>query len=200
MIPESSQNRGSLYRTVKKQMEEKDRAKAKGKDFLDGIIFANGTRITHLFGQHPEWYEPFGLKGHEGIDLCPFDGSWDIISPIEGYLDKDIDNPRDGGAYGNFVTLVDPFRRIVIYFCHMEKNYKESGQWVRKGEPIGKMGNTGNSKGAHLHMSIYEYIFKNGNHYPRHRLNYHNGFKGMVDPLPYIQNWEEEKYQSYIKL
>ena len=28
------------------------------------------ARISQRFGEHPAWYAPYGLAGHEGLDLA----------------------------------------------------------------------------------------------------------------------------------
>jgi len=160
--------------------------KVKRREYVSkDIIFKNGKlRVTQLFGERPEFYEKYGLKGHEGIDLGFTSDDWTLFSPVRGYVWKDFDVVRNG--YGNHVAIVCPEERIVVFFCHMEKNFVSEDDQITIGDKIGIMGNTGNSAGAHLHLMIFQW---EGN--PANRLNADNGYKGMVDPIPYIQKWLE---------
>ncbi len=62
-----------------------------------GMIFCPlpGTPlITQGFGQNPDRYAPFGLKGHDGIDFETTDGT-PVYAPHDG-----IATVKDDGANG----------------------------------------------------------------------------------------------------
>lgn len=145
-------------------------------------IFRSPFKVTQTFGVNAAYYGQFGLKGHEGLDLVPTTSDWTIISPIgDGVVVRDIDDPKAGGAYGNTCTVWYKQLNIALQFCHMSENYLKLNDTVTLGQAIGKMGDTGNTMGAHLHLNRFE-VDANGV-----RLNKTNGFLGGTDPLPFLQ-------------
>ena len=151
-------------------------------------VFKSPFKITQYYGVNKDYYKKFGLAGHEGIDLIPQDLSdWIIVSPDGGgEVVRDIDNPKSGGAYGNTATVWYPSKKYALQFCHMAENYVKVGDKIIKGQSIGKMGETGNTDGAHLHLNYFQ-TDENGI-----RLNKENGFLGGLDPLPYLNEGEAE--------
>jgi len=61
----------------------------------------------------------------------------------------------DGGGYGNKV-VIDHNNGYKTIYAHMASVKVKSGQTVRKGQAIGKMGSTGHSTGVHLHFELYK--------------------------------------------
>jgi hypothetical protein len=148
--------------------------------------FKTGNRITQKYKNNPTYYAQFGLKGHEGLDLVPLSGSWDIFCIEGGEIIKDIDDPRGGGAYGNNVVIWNKANKRAWYYCHMASNQVSNKQTIRRGDKIGVMGATGNTKGAHLHLNLCE-TDENGV-----RLNKDNGYLGFIDPLPVLEELNKE--------
>src|SRR3990167_4006363 len=144
--------------------------------------FKTPFKVTQAFGVNAAYYKQFGLPGHEGIDLVPTGSDWTIISPAEGgVVVRDIDDPKQGGAYGNTCTIWYKQLNIALQFCHMSKNYLSLDATVGLGQTIGLMGDTGNTQGAHLHLNRFD-VDVNGI-----RLNKNNGYLGGTDPLPFLQ-------------
>jgi hypothetical protein len=58
------------------------------------------------------------------------------------------------GLYGNYV-IVESGRRFVHY-AHLQRGSVrvQAGQRVRRGDPLGRVGNSGNSTGPHLHLHV----------------------------------------------
>jgi Membrane proteins related to metalloendopeptidases len=108
-----------------------------------------------------------------------------IYAPFSGYVWYDQDDARKGGAYGNMIVIADPYEQINAYFCHLQMNSVAIGTWVKAGDFIGVMGETGNCQGKHLHLMINEW--KGGR--AEERRNYDNGYRGMIDPLPFVKEW-----------
>lgn len=146
-------------------------------------LFNSDFKITQYFANDPDYYKQFNLNGHEGIDLIPTGTDWSVLAAEDGIVvkDDDIAGEAKTDAYGRFVTLWHPSIKKATMYCHLEYNSVSNGQQVKKGEVIGKMGATGNTRGAHLHFNLFD-VDENGV-----RLNKVNGFLGGINPLPFLQ-------------
>jgi len=147
-------------------------------------VFNSQFKITQEFGVNPDYYKKFGLTAHEGLDLIPTGSVWEVSCLEDGVVVRDEDNARSG-AYGINVTIWHNKVNKATQYCHLSENYVSSGQIVKAGERIGKMGSTGNSSGAHLHLNLFE-TDDNGV-----RLNRNNGYFGGINPLPFLQENRE---------
>jgi hypothetical protein len=148
--------------------------------------FKNGYKVTQVFGARPEYYGQFGFDGHEGVDLIPLDSDWNMYCIEDGTVIRDYDDPRTGGAYGNYALVWNEENCRGWWYCHMSKNAVYVGQEVKRGDLIGVMGETGNTDGAHLHLGLR---YGNENKEP---INTDNGYKGFVDPLPVLKELNME--------
>lgn len=90
---------------------------------------------------------------HDGIDFAAPIGT-DIFATGDGVVIT-VDFSR--GGYGNEIVINHGFGYKTRY-AHLSKMLVRVGQKVKRGEVIGKVGNTGKSVGSHLH---YE-VIKNG--------------------------------------
>ena len=111
------------------------------------------TRISSGFGMR---IDPFygTLRPHTGMDFTAPTGT-EIYATGEGMV---VFSGWKTG-YGNCITIDHGFGYNTLY-GHNNKNLVQVGQKVVRGEVIGHVGNTGKSKGPHLH---YEVIV-NGKH------------------------------------
>lgn len=57
--------------------------------------------------------------------------------------------------FGNFVVISHHANYRTLY-GHMNVITTRSGTYVRAGEKIGEVGNTGQSTGSHLHFQVYK--------------------------------------------
>jgi hypothetical protein len=64
-------------------------------------------------------------------------------------------SPSAAAAYGNYV-IVEVNDRTFVHYVHLQRNSVavKTGQAVRRGQVIGRLGNSGNTNGAHLHFNI----------------------------------------------
>ena len=94
---------------------------------------------------------------HNGVDLACAEGT--PIYASRGGLVEVAGYQADGA--GNYIQLNhgDGFRSI---YMHMTHYIVRQGQYVAPGQIIGYVGNTGLSKGAHLHFGIsYQGVYVN---------------------------------------
>lgn len=86
---------------------------------------------------------------HPGVDIGAPEGT-PIIAPDNGK----VVFAGMAGTAGNLVELVTA-DGVKHRFMHMSKILVQQGAEVKKGQRIGNVGNTGFSKGAHLHWEKY---------------------------------------------
>jgi len=97
------------------------------------------------------WYYPWGESiVHKGIDIFAQEGDTVRAATYGVVIGKGY-----GTVSGNYVKILGPSWRIQ-YYAHMKKSDVQFLQFVRKGEKIGEVGNTGNAMGKpyHLHFSV----------------------------------------------
>jgi murein DD-endopeptidase MepM/ murein hydrolase activator NlpD len=104
------------------------------------------------------------VKFHEGIDLIG-----PLYAPVYATGDGKVrEMVRMDRGYGNYLLLDHGYGYQTLY-AHLSRFEVRPGQRVKRGQMIGRLGNTGKSTGPHLH---YE-VVKNGR---------------KVDPVYYIFN------------
>jgi len=102
---------------------------------------------------HPKsfWYYPWGRSGtHKGIDIFAKAGQ-PVLASSRGLV---VASHYDSMG-GNMVLMLSAKWRF-HYYAHLQSSNAHPGQWVKAGQRIGAVGDTGNAKGKqpHLHYSI----------------------------------------------
>lgn len=116
----------------------------------------------------------YNVVTHRGIDIVKYKASLDyIVAHSAGTVVEVVKNynrtDKSGGSYGNYVRIKHDNGYYTLY-AHMKYGSVtvSKGQRVSKGQVIGYMGNTGYSKGAHVHFEV------------RNKLNI------RINPTPYV--------------
>lgn len=93
-----------------------------------------------------------GRRSHEGNDLFAAKGT-----PLLASVSGEVTRVNNGGIGGKTVWLYDDKRDLRYYYAHLDEQFVRTGQYVKKGEPIGTVGNTGNARTTppHLHFGVY---------------------------------------------
>ena len=86
---------------------------------------------------------------HKGIDIP----SW-IGAPVRVSADGVVEASGDYGSYGKLVVV--RHKNHKTFYAHLFKSMVHAGQFVKKGEVIAQVGNSGLSTGPHLHYEIRE--------------------------------------------
>lgn len=97
------------------------------------------------------WYYPWGESGvHKGIDIFAKQGTPTLASTSGIVLFKG--QLKRGG---NVIVIIGPKWRI-HYYAHLKSYNVRALEWVKRGEKIGEVGDTGNARGKppHLHYSM----------------------------------------------
>ena len=166
--------------------------------------------ITQWFAENPLLYAQFDMKGHNGIDIVRPHGT--EMYAIENGTILDVKDSPDG--YGKHVRFLSKKQGVSGYFHewtygHCSNIFVKVGDEVKGGQLIAAMGNTGfvvsgstpfwkNNPyaGTHLHLGLR--LMKRvagGWKYPLSSIgidcvNYNNGYKGSIDPAPYLKGLE----------
>ena len=95
-----------------------------------------------------------GARVHDAIDIMAPDGRA-VVAAADGTVEKLFYS--DGGG-GITVYVRSPDQRWTYYYAHLQ-DYAPGlaeGQRVRRGQPLGRVGHTGNASasGPHLHFAI----------------------------------------------
>ena len=94
-----------------------------------------------------------GRRRHQGIDLLALAGT-PLVAVASGHITR-LSN-TDRGRGGISLWLRDR-RGTAYYYAHNQHNLVHLGQHVQAGQPIARVGATGNAKGGppHLHFQIH---------------------------------------------
>lgn len=111
-----------------------------------------------------------GKRKHEGLDIFAPKRT-PVLAAADGY----VTGVKEGGIGGKTVWMKPGDKNLYLYYAHLDKQLVQQGQYVKKGEVIGLVGNTGNARHtpAHLHFGVYT----------------HNG---PIDALPFIDRMEKK--------
>ncbi len=118
-----------------------------------------GTRwcyISSKFGNRNANISGWGFHG--GIDIAGGNGALEgapvyatrsgtVITAVTSY------DPRGYGIY----VVIDHGDGYSSLYAHMSARYVSTGDKISQGQMIGRVGDTGNSRGAHLHFEIRYY-------------------------------------------
>ena len=93
-----------------------------------------------------------GKRKHEGIDIFAKRGT-PVIASVDGF----IATAKNSGLGGKQIWLKSGIFGKTLYYAHLDSIKTRSGKYVKVGDTLGFVGNTGNAKGAspHLHFGIY---------------------------------------------
>lgn len=129
---------------------------------------------------------------HNGIDLVGYKSKtcW-ILAHSDGIITSVRSNCNktysEGSSYGNYVKIKHGnFTSVYAHLKYGSVKVKK-GDFIKKGKEIGYMGNTGHSKGAHLHFEILD---SKGNKI--------NPIIYLEKDLPKEETWEKGKYELII--
>jgi murein DD-endopeptidase MepM/ murein hydrolase activator NlpD len=115
-------------------------------------------------------------KMHWGLDIKAPTGT-PVLSAGEGKATV-ITGHHD---YGNFV-VIDHGNGLQTAYAHMDSVSIKNGESVKQGQEIGKVGNTGRSKGPHLHFEVRSGDNRGSSfHSKKDKERYYKDPKGYID-------------------
>ncbi|MDR2471709.1 MAG: peptidoglycan DD-metalloendopeptidase family protein [Treponema sp.] len=106
-------------------------------------------RLTSYYGYRRS---PFtGRRSfHDGLDIAAPTGT-----PIRAAMAGRVQSVGYDNVYGNFVIISHASGYRTLY-AHMDSYSARAGAYVNTDTVIGYVGNTGQSTGAHLHLTVYK--------------------------------------------
>ncbi|WP_353722032.1 M23 family metallopeptidase [Dyadobacter sp. 676] len=112
-----------------------------------------------------------GARMHEGIDIRAKRGT-PAVAAQSGIITQAGTNHLGGKV----IFLSSPDSPYSLYYAHLDSQLVSAGQWVKAGDTLGLVGNTGNAitTSPHLHFGIYTKSY------------------GAVDPLPFVDDRPEK--------
>lgn len=131
--------------------------------------------ITQHFGEDPQYYARYNLKGHHGLDFRTIfkdspDGKRNVFAVMDGLVIEARFTPENG----NFVRLKHNNTEQTVYL-HLDSIKILANQKVSASDVIGISDDSGASKGPHLHFG-----------YRPDNFDLNNGYKGYIDPEAYL--------------
>lgn len=123
---------------------------------------------TPVRGKVLSKYGPRRRRNHNGVDI-PLKTGEPILAAFDGKIRYAKFN---SGGFGNLVIVRHP-NGLETWHAHLSKLNVEVGDYVKMGQVIGFGGNTGRSRGPHLHFEVrykdqtfdpeFLFDFENGN-------------------------------------
>ncbi len=135
--------------------------------------------ITQEFGERPEYYEQFGLPGHEGVDIRAYEGT-QIYAIGDGTVYR-YEADEKASNYGRHIRI-DHGNGYKTIYAHLSAGLVGVGYEVKAGDMVGLAGSTGNVTGPHLHLTM-----KNDNAQVGGEM--YQGYPyNIIDPTPYLDS------------
>ena len=97
---------------------------------------------------------PRSYGPHEGLDFHVQIGD-SVLACLDGIVVWANDQRRSGGdsLYGNHI-IIEHEDGWITWYAHLDSMLSVVGDVVMRGQMIGFSGNTGNSTGPHLHLTV----------------------------------------------
>jgi len=140
-----------------------------------GSLNGNKYGINQLFGANGWLYAGLGYKGHPGVDTGQKTGM-NVYCEESGVVTGAY-GVAEGGTAGRYLQVKDK-NGATWRYLHLSAHVCKVGQAVKRGQVVGKAGNTGYTTGPHLHFDFRKKYY-----------NPWNGYGGRTNPLEYLRKY-----------
>ena len=123
--------------------------------------------------------ELWKLGYHTGVDFKAPAGT-PVVAAQAGRVLEVSQRVSWGESYGSAIVVMHKDMSRAIY-AHLSKTLVQKDAQIQMGQLIGKVGNTGNSTGSHLHFEVRSGNNKDGSGYK---------YGDDIDPTPYLADDE----------
>jgi murein DD-endopeptidase MepM/ murein hydrolase activator NlpD len=156
-----------LLKSVTSKLDRLDRqiySQIKSFDQLKELVGKNKDRLAHIPAIQPisevnlkQMASGYGYRRdpiygvsrfHEGMDFAA-----DTGTPVYATGDGRVAEAGWKSGYGNAIDINHGYNYVTRY-AHLSQILVKPGQEVKRGDLIGKVGNTGKSTGSHLHYEV----------------------------------------------
>src|SRR5699024_4019999 len=122
-----------------------------------GFIWpVDNYRTTSEFGSRTHPIQGT-VKQHNGLDLAPPSPGQQV--PVHAAASGVVTSAGPLGGFGNVVMI--SHGDVTTLYAHLSSVSVSTGDSIDQGSQLGVMGNTGNSKGVHLHFEVHPGGYKN---------------------------------------
>ena len=165
-LKEIEAEKARIDKEIKEKEEELERQMMDWSATVGGYIWPENVskRITSPMGSRNTGI-PGASTNHKGVDIGGVGYTTNVLATKAGI----VMTAKKSSSYGNYVVIYHGSGNTTLY-AHMSSLNVKEGDRVNQGDVIGVTGNTGISRGAHLHYEITE-----------------NGIR--VDPLNYLPGY-----------
>ncbi len=125
------------------------RISSDSKGWRQRFIWPAKGRISGMFGSQRIYNGDPGSY-HSGIDIAAGAGAY-YVAPADGVVMLAVSSPFT--LEGNLL-MIDHGMGLNSAFLHSAKLLVKTGDMVKRGDPIGMIGQTGSATGPHLHWSM----------------------------------------------
>lgn len=126
---------------------------------VKNVSYGGGTQKISLKNIAADYGRERTLQGwsdyHTGIDWGSPIGE-PVIAASGGtvyFVGTDTDSSGNVSGYGNYIKIKHSNGMVTLY-GHLSEFLVSAGDTVKKGDVIGKVGNTGRSSGSHIHFEL----------------------------------------------
>lgn len=124
-------------------------------------------------------------RPHKGIDLDLVTGD-SIVSVLDGI----VRISRYSRSLGNYI-IIRHYNGLETMYAHLSKRQVSFNDAVKKGQFIGKGGNTGRSTGSHLHFAT---MYKGQYIHPEYLLDFSDESKIRTKDIWVTREWTKASY------
>ena len=116
------------------------------------ILPAQGWISSHFGYRNESVYSDHEPYFHRGMDVAASEGS-KVYATADGKVSF---AGYDDSGFGNLI-IIDHGHGLKTYYAHLSEIKTEIGKKVKRWNQIGAVGNTGRSRGPHLHYEVRIY-------------------------------------------
>lgn len=147
------QARKDAERRAKIERERKIVGRARGRStdtpyFRGGFAWPATGRISDVFGSQRLYGDTFG-QPHYGLDIAAPIGTL-VVAAAPGRVALADSNLY----YSGRGVFIDHGHYVTSIYVHLSKVLVKTGDFVRRGQPIGLVGKSGFATGPHLHFGL----------------------------------------------